>query len=71
MDEEARHDLEHVRRFCRDECGLRRQAGERTELLDMLDGDVVGVLLSVVEELIDAQRALSYLFVIQPERGVS
>ena len=55
MDEETRHELGHVRGLRRDERGLRRNAGERPELLDALDGEVVGVLLCVIKELIDAQ----------------
>ena len=71
MDEETRHELGHVRGLRRDERGLRRNAGERPELLDALDGEVVGVLLCVVEEFVDAQRALSQLFVVQSELGGS
>ena len=47
----------------------RRQAGEGPELLDALDGEVVGVLLCAMEELVDAQGALGQLFVFQPEQG--
>ena len=69
MDEETRHEFGHVRGLRRDERGLHRNAGERPELLDALDGEVVGVHLRVVEEFVDAQRALSQLFVVQSELG--
>ena len=69
LDEETRHERGYVRGHRRDERGLRRQAGEGPELLDALDGEVVGVLLCAMEELVDAQGALGQLFVFQPEQG--
>ena len=69
INEETRHELAHVRDFRRDERGLSRQAGERPVLPDVLDGDVVGVHLRVVVELVDAYRALSQLLIDQPELG--
>ena len=69
LDEETRHERGYVRGHRRDERGLRRQAGEGPKLLDALDGEVVGVLLCAMEELVDAQGALGQLFVFQPEQG--
>ena len=69
VDLETRHERGYVRGLRRDERGLRRQAGEGPELLDALDGEVVGVLLCAMEELVDAQGALGQLFVFQPEQG--
>ena len=71
MDEETRHELGHVRGLRRDGRGLRREAGERPEPLDALDGEVVGVHLRVVEEFVNAHRALSQLLIDQPELGGS
>ena len=69
INEETRHKLGHVCDLRRDERGLRRHAGERTVLPDVFDGDVVGVRLRVVEDLVDAHRALSQLLIDQPELG--
>ena len=69
VDLETRHERGYVRGLRRDERGLRRQAGEGPELLDALDGEVVGVLLCAMEKLVDAQGTLGQLFVFQPEQG--
>ena len=69
MDEETRHELGHFRNFRRDERGLRRHTGEWPVPPDAFDGDVVGVHLCVVEELVDAHRELSQQLIDQPELG--